>query len=431
VAQINLQGRYIALGTTLACLLHSWGALPSPDRSSEPALAWVNLLLLVVAVALSIAAQALLAKDPQNPVIDDSQPNLAQRGAIAPRVIGRARLGPIVCWVGDRVTGQESLGGGGKGLGGDAPTQTIYQEAGMHVLCVGPGKALHQIIQNGEVLFDGPITPASHPSGTAIDLGTGEGKFEIYWGEANGPLDTFMGDVNRLGVTSRWPGFMRIVWIAKRLGPSPTWPGLNYVVECEPQESENFLTQTNAYNQGVETLGGNAYPVVDHLNDIEGFGWFEFAGELTTIFEPSTKIQIQNDTGLGAPTDYTIKFVNYLASTDRTRVRPFNGVSGANGDGTADTYTGDNDDGYNPAHIIAELLFAQHPHGLGRSTSNWDLNALETFGTLCETELMRAHIHMKNGRQYNAQLAALMQDFGFLLPYSPETGKVELVPIRS
>lgn len=443
---IDLRAPHAAFGVVGACLvdyflLRPHRPMPAPD---EPQLALVETLVIVIAVGLALAAGALLAKRAQNPLVDDTQPNLAQRGAIAPRVLGQARVGPIICWVGDRFTTKEKTSGGKGGALGGSPKATIYREAGLHVLAVGPGRCLRQILQNGKVIFDGPINPASHPSGTSVDVGN-EGTFTIYWGETDdtAPLDTFLGASTRLGITSRWPGFFRVVWTNKRLGTSPTWPQLNYIIECEPQESENFLTLTNAYMPATFTPTGTTHAIEAVTNGAQGTGFVEVDGDLTNEFDIKDQVEIAGNTGLGSTQTFTIHNVKIRLETiilsvtplrtieiPKTQIFPEGGLTGATADGTAEALNSNPDDGINPAHIVAELLFAQHPHGMGRSTAFWDLNTLETLGQLMETEGIQGHIVMTNGQRLNSQMASLMQDLGFLLPIDQTTGLIKVRTIR-
>ena len=124
---------------------------------------------LIIAVGMALLAR-LLYKPRDTKVLHDSKPNTAtQRGAFIPLVIGTRRVGAIIGYVGRRYTTKEEIPGGGKGLGGDAPEQTIYWESAVHYLCVGPGNFLRGIWVDGKLIPGSKnIDSLTHPSGTAI-----------------------------------------------------------------------------------------------------------------------------------------------------------------------------------------------------------------------------------------------------------------------
>lgn len=196
----------------------------------------IGLGLLVLGV-IALAGK-LLAPRPKGPIADKEPTNLAQRGVFIPLIIGRRDTGPSFQWAGDRETKTEG-GSGGKGGGGDEePEQTIYWEAAWHALGIGPGAALHRIWYGGKLIMDVTLTPGTHPSGSNIDLGS-EGGFAIYWGEANQPVNAFLAAPSRVGISSRWPRVMYVLWNKKRLGPSPRWDLMKYDVEFAPQGTVN------------------------------------------------------------------------------------------------------------------------------------------------------------------------------------------------
>lgn len=192
---------------------------------------------------------------------DDSPVSTAKRGSFIPYLIGHKRLGASILWAGDRTSQQEvigasssSSGGGGKGRGksrssSSQQSQTVYFESAWHGLCLGTGGAavgegakLHKIYRAGKVVFDTTITQASDPSGSSFTTDDGH-EFTIYWGERSQPVNTFLGDSSRVGISSRWPNLLYVVWEGVKLGPSPVWPVFEYVVEvpCETGGTGNHV----------------------------------------------------------------------------------------------------------------------------------------------------------------------------------------------
>jgi hypothetical protein len=228
----------------------------------------------IVMAALSIALSAasyFLARGEKGP---KQRPNftpttLAEQGSVLPLVIGRRRVGCILAWAGSRYTQTEetSSGGGGPfGKGGKkkkSAGQTVYYEAGWHLICVGPAKRLHRIWQEGKIIWEGPINIDDDVSGTLFVDREG-GEFTIYWGEPDQPVDSILADASRVGVASRWPHVCHILWTNKRLGTSPRWPQIEYDIECEAY-TENLgtdfpgmLTQVDPRIVAAEHEGVNA-----------------------------------------------------------------------------------------------------------------------------------------------------------------------------
>src|SRR5262245_42699119 len=183
-----------------------------------------ELIIMAVLTIISLAASYYLSRPKGEKSIarDDKPTTLASRGAFLPYLLGRRRVGAIVCWAGSRFTAKESLGSGGKGSSKKKQTQIIYFESAMHALCVGPVFKLHRIWLDGAEGFNRTIDAISHPSGSTIDLGS-QGSFQIYWGHHNQPTNTYLGDAGRIGITSSWPFVCYILWRDKRLGTVPRW----------------------------------------------------------------------------------------------------------------------------------------------------------------------------------------------------------------
>lgn len=406
----------------------------------------VELSLMVVAVGLSLLAGYLLQRKQKNLTKDDKPTTIATRGAYIPYVLGLRRVGPVFTWAGDRFTRREKVEGGKGGLFG-GPKQQVYYERGWHVLCLGPAKKLKAIISHGKPIFVGPITRESHPSGSRIDLGK-EGAFEIYWGESTQPTNTDLGVGSRVGITSRWSFCCYVFWDSKRLGPQPAWPLLDYVLEVDLPDSPTFLTQTAPYFPPTYTLGAVSEGIDDRVNGPEfnggnetTAGQFIFIGDVTHKFQATNKIRL---TGNALPDQdlFVIAVRTFIFELSppmppnpgvyqtRTRVLIDGGLAGASAAGTLTKYDEADDDGYNPAHIIAQMLFGQWPLGFGLDTAEWDMASLEALGQLCVTENLRGSVIGLDGENLDAILGTILQDLGVMLPINPLTGLLEFVPVR-
>jgi hypothetical protein len=401
---------------------------------------WAQIGLLILSIALSYIAGKLLAKR-QKPKFDDRVTTIASRGSYIPRLLGRRKMGCIFAWAGGRYTRKEKQDGG-KGSLFAGPKATIYVEHGWHILAMGPCHKLHNITQNGEALFTGPITAESHPSGSTIDLGK-EGSFRIFWGEFDQPVNTFLGDATRVTATSRWPGLCYIEWTNKRLGPAAIWPTIEYELECRPQST--ILVNTPAYMEPTRTLDGNiATPPFDVVPGAADVGYFEFAGNITSQFFPGQIIRLTSHTGM-VDQDVTLirnelridpVFLFTYAGQDVYRYDYYTqfyfdvAVVGNTNDGQLQGYTEAADDGLNAAHIIAEFLFEDSGYGQNLDQDLFDMDSLEDLGTRCVTENMRCSVVGQDGVTYQEMIGGMLIDLGVFLSTDYETGLLKFVPIR-
>lgn len=408
------------------------------QSSTEP-VGWVQVAQVVIAVGLSYLAGRMLAKKADSPVRDDSPTTLATRGSYMNWFVGIRAVGPVFCWAGDREMKKEKVEGGGKG--GDTPEQEVFYEGGWHMLGVGPVVALHAIKSGSKVIFNGPITSESHPSGTTVSLGK-EGTFTIYWGEETQPVNTFLGGAGRVGINSRWPFMCYIVWNKKRLGTSPNWPLLEYVLERRP--STGLLTQSQAWYDPNFTLTGPSFSLTGFLSNAnENTGYLEVQYDQTRYFKPRVRVELTG-TGL-ANGQYevlrssTVQVVvgttvnGFPIKETRTRVFLQNGTLGATGAGTMQVYEMDDTDGANIAHLTAELLFAQFPQGLALDPIGlepWDLDSLEALGVEAETDEWRSSVFGAEGETAEAMLGNILQDHGTMLPIDTVTGALSFRRVR-
>lgn len=404
---------------------------------------WTQLGYAALSFALSYIAGRLLAKKSGLKVDDDKPTTLTTRGSYCNYTLGRRRIGPVFACapLSDREIKKEKAAGG-KGTGASQKSD-VYYEVGWHILgSNGPYYALHQIIQSGQIIFDGPITRDSHPSGSTIDLGA-EGSFTIYWGEPDQPINLFLGDANRVSISSRWPFFFYIVWNKKRLGTSPNWPVLDYVVE--KRLDLGLLTQSDSYYPPTLTLTGPTEIILSSTNGGEGTGKFTFSGDKTQEFRNSKQVAIVGNSFPDG--DYVVlrsevvlvpigshPLTGLPVYTTRTDVYLYGGVSGANSNGTMQAYEELPDDGLNHAHCMAEMLFSQYPNGLGLDPDSedepWDVDSLEAVGVSAEDDALRASYVATNGEKASSGLAAFMQDMGCLLPIDTLTGKMKFMLLR-
>lgn len=414
--------------------------LPAYESSGHQR-ADVSIVLLIISIGLSVLASTMLAPKGTSPIKNDKPTTLSTRGSYTNWFVGIRRIGPVFCWAGDRAIVKEKIEGAGKG--GDAPEADVVYEAGWHVAGVGPVWALHQIIQGGKVIFDGPITADSHPSGSTVSLGK-EGSFVIYWGEADQPVNSFLGNANRVTISSRWPHVCYIVWNKKRLGVAPQWPLIDYVLERRP--SQSLLTQSDGwYDPGI-TLRPTSFPVTDNVADAdEQVGYLEIAGAHGNRFEPTTFVALAGN-GLSDGLYEVLKSEVLTIGSESptlnpptppetvTRVYLQGGTAGSDDQGSMRTYTEDLTDGANIAHVIAELLFADFPQGLqldpDHFVEKWDLESLEELGVEAETDGWRASLLGTEGETAEALFGAMLQDHGTMLPLNNSTGNLYFQRVR-
>ncbi len=399
----------------------------------------VELGLVVLSIGLSLLAGYLLSKKNKSLVQDDKPTTLATRGSYIPLVKGRRRVGLVFGYAGDRATRKEKVAGG-KGSIFSGPKVDVFVEDGWHLIAVGPVWALHEIEQNGIPVFAGPITALSHPSGSLIDLGA-EGAFRIFWGEDNQPVNTYLGAATRVGVNSRWPGLCYIEWRRKRLGSSPNWPTITYTIETRPQSVH--LPSTLGYIPQTVVLGSDTFPISGVLNGVSGFGYFQVPQIVAAQLKPEQLIRISGNTGLGADTSFTVRSVAVVDIGSGmglppevilvARVFVIETITGASANGNLLPFIGQKDDGWNGAHLMAELLFDEWPRGLGLDKAEWDMEAFDQLGLLLgpANENLRCSLLAPDGQDMRGTLGSLMQDLGVLIPIDMLTGLLRPYAVRA
>lgn len=395
--------------------------------------------MFLIGVGLSVIAGLLLKPKTKSPIQDDKPTTLTTRGSYMSWFIGVRRIGPVFAWAGDREKRKERASGG-KGTG--TPKQDVWYESGWHQLAVGPCDALLAIVDQGKTIFTGPITRDSHPSGTTVQIDDAQ-AFTIYWGELDQPVNSFLADAGRVGVSSRWPFCCYVVWNKKRLGSSPNWSVLDYVMARRP--SGDFLTLSDPWYEPTATLDGETATIVGHVSSASpSVGYLEVSGDFTQEADPGHPLRV---TGNSLPNgDYVVlrsEAVLVQIATNpitglgiyatRTRIYFETGTLGANSSGTVQEYSFDTDDGANIAHATADMLFAEWPQGFELDPDGpepWDLESLEELGQEAETEGWRASLVAVDGEECQAVLAGVMQDHGTLLPIDVTSGLLKFQRCR-
>jgi hypothetical protein len=418
-------------------LLLQFGDLQSPQQQGDTVLAWEQVAFLIISAGLSYLAGQMLAKDQDSPIQSDKPTTLSIRGSYCSWHVGIHMVGPVFCYAGEREQRKESSGGGKGSSSG--PDVEINYETGWHVLCIGPCRAMHKIVQSGKTIFSGPITSESHPSGTTVDLGK-EGSFTIYWGEPDQPINAFLGNANRVGINSRWPYLCYVVWNKKRMA-GEAWPILNYVVERRP--SWTGLSDSQSWYEPNRTLTGPVFVPIDALSSSdEDAGYFEFQGDVGFHFRPSFDVEV---VGAGVPdgtyevlrtstVQITIGSPPYEKFETHTRLFLQGGTVGATASGTVQVYEEDLTNGANIAHVMGELLFADFPQGLqlnpDHAVERWDLPSLEDLGVEAEDNDWRAAVLGAQGETAEAMLGAMLQDHGTMLIIDTTSGSLLFQRIR-
>lgn len=443
-------------------------------------------LLIVILVARIVAAQ-IFKKDPSKPA-DDTPTTLSVQGARIPRVLGVRRVGAIHVWAGKRTITTEKVKGNGKG-GSPSASTTIYYEQGIHVLAVGPGRALRRILVQGEPIFEGPIDPQNAPSGTVVDLPNGEGSFQIFWGREDDPIDEWAADEDRLGISSRWPFLFRINWRPRRLGQIAQWPITDYEIECEPEATIPQLTEEDAWFEG--TLSESESGATRLIGLDKGSGTFFFEGFVSFQFLGAQRIRVKATTALSnsdlnVGDEYTVVSVSEQLASETTlltqifcstangvpiitsalnpgyqttAVRVLEPLTGSqiitaqalctpsqfapggtldgvltniiNDLGSAVALVEGDDNGANGAHIIAETLFQPFPRGIGLDQKFWDLTSIGTVSQVVVDEGIRSSTIAEQSQTAQSLLGELLIDLGVFIRLNPQTGLLEFVPLRA
>lgn len=402
-----------------------------------------GVIVSIALFAISLAASYYLSRRAglkDNFVRDTKPSTLAERGAFIPWLLGRRRVGCVVCWAGDRFTAKESIGSGGKGSKKKKQYQYIYHESAMHALCVGPAFKLHRIWQDGKVIFQGTIDAQSHPSGTTISCGA-EGEFVIYWGEHNQPVNSYLGNASRIGVASRWPLICYIEWRGKRLGQAARWPLIDYEIETRIVDTA-WAAAGAPWFEPTRALAGVTYAITAVANGVPGTCAVRVLGDQSATLKAGGFLKIAGNAA-SANGVYRIHKTVYIPHPWGAFGEYFNvdfppstdiyldyTLTGATVSGTVEAFTESDDDGVNPAHALAHLLFGRWPNGLELDTADFDLATLDDLAQVLEDEKVPCSLLAQDGETAQGMVAALMQDHGFLIAWDVSRGKYVFRAVR-
>jgi hypothetical protein len=298
------------------------------------------------------------------------------------------------------------------------------------VICLGPAARLWAIWQNGKRIFVGPIDPDSHPSGTTLNMGR-EGSADLYWGQHDQPVNSYLGGAGRVGISSRWPFFCYVVWRRKRLGPVPQWPLLEYEIEVRPHGS--ILHSTAPWIEGDQALTGASFAVQAATNGIPGVGTIEVAGDQRRKIKPGVLLRL---TGNAAPAaDYTVLRTSFTSSLvsfadDRTLLYFREPLIGLDATGSVQLYVESADEGANGAHLLSHVLHGPFPNGLGLDPDEFNLDSLEDVGETMLAERIPTTLWGRDGDEAVSLLAGLMQDLGVVIGWEIATGRWRFTAVR-
>ena len=377
---------------------------------------------IIIAVAAAAASYLLTPKPKSSGILDDATTEPSVRGTIAPFILGRFKTGPVSAYIGSRLVREERVD-----YHKDAPKQAVYYEKAIHVLCVGPARRLNTIYEGGKEIFKGPITPLTHPSGTQVDLGYGRngyGRFRIYWGEPDQPVDS--GTASITGLRSRFPYICYIAWDHKRLGTQSTWPSLEYDIEVDTLskpvggeyiEYSAFSITENAVYEGDLALSGLAgYSSIFGRDDTTSFA-FRLTASSVADAQIGNVFLIESINYIGTVTnifsngaDFLVFSNSYLPQSEVGNTR------------SARIYSPEGR-GVNPASALHQMLFETYPHGLGLSPPLFDTDSLKVLADMFKNEEPSpCSLVLKAGKSFRDGIDAILQDFGLFFYWNQNTG---------
>ncbi len=429
IAKLRL--RFLAAYLVGVAIVFSAGEVATDVNVADP----FSIVLFVLGVMLSqIAASLARKKEELTPYIDEKPTTLATRGSYCDFVIGRRRVGPIFCWAGERrYTWEDS--------------QQVWWESGVHVLCVGPVTAIHQILSEGKLVYDfGPgglraLNPATLTRTPPVTLTGADGsQFTVYFGWDDQPIDADLPawlDPEGVGIMSRHPDICWVKWHDKRLGYGAFWPLIDYEVSRYPETPyipADFLSGSPAYIKSNLEINWSAqgWTVVSTTDWVSGSpptrATVVVSGDCTEHAVAWSVIFLSLNAN---PGDYIVSTSSYHAGNDETTIylEYSEEETGFDDQGNVWFYFR-HDDGANPGHALASLFFSPKPWGAGRSQADYDLDSFEAVGALAISEHVPVNVRVHNGETVLTAIGLIMQDLGLMLAHVPETGLQTFVEIR-
>lgn len=214
-------------------------------------------------------------------VAEDEGPSTqVNQGSYIHYVVGRARVGVLYAWVGNRETkkvSQGSVRSSSKGSGGSSKKtkigkKTVYFEDCFAAICVGPAEEIVDVYFAGKSVLIGDESPAptfpesTYPSGSSLPVGNSGDQLEeatVYWGELDQPADSKLTDSTiGMNVASRWP-LICYLQLRANLGELPRWPLIDVEIMTTIQDtgSVNLVGSTPklssvTYTDGRDGLNG-------------------------------------------------------------------------------------------------------------------------------------------------------------------------------
>lgn len=234
-------------------------------------------VLFVLSVGLQLAAAELTKRKNKQKfpdAADDTPTTITSRGAWLQSLWGVHRIAPVVGWVGNRRE---------RHVGKKFPKEII--EDAWHLLTVGRATALTAIWKDSKILWQGRITPETHPSGTTINfkIETFLSRFRIYWGEDDQPIDDIISA--NTTIKSRWPGICSIVVFDQKIadkGQVIAWPTYEYEIASRPIESDLSFNKWFHSSEEASAIGIN--PINTVVNGTSGIGYIEVAKNVTSDY---------------------------------------------------------------------------------------------------------------------------------------------------
>ena len=424
----------------------------------------------LLGTAFSVVLGSALRKDKKNvgpKKVEDDPVTLAAPGDRSALVLGTDEIGPVYAWWGNEEIRVEKTNDAGKGLGASQEgqeTQIFYEEA-VHVVGTGKMRGLRKIKQAGNVIWEGYLTPVNAPDGSEITLDNAEGTFRIFYGGPNPEPDEWAADASRIGVLSQWPQMPHIDWIEKRLGQTKNWPEISYEAEFEPDGSAFGMSPNEAWVPGTEALDDEIFRVgviSSELNAVVLIGdpkeKILFGTEITLNNAPgfedgavlevsAVSIVVPGEIGLAVSISCAgtnagewlpdevlalLTVEQQILPEQEFEATPF--CTGNNKKYQTDVEVvairEGVDSGANPAHMIAHLITAPYPAGLGRPAEMYDAASFRKASEVLFSEKFRGSIRVQDGEDIDSAINALLRDTGCFLVQNVSSGLLELVVVR-